>query len=214
VLLTLCTCPATDAARCLAVSVCQRWNSDNSSASLTFDVLNPAERNKVKKKGAELWVYCALWRGTGRERKLKRCAEGMDVKNMWLQTCWRAEREEFVATDVLKGWTWRICGYRRAEGLDVKNLWLQTCWRAGREEFVATDVLKGWTWRICGYIRNMDRRAEGLDVKNLWLQTEQNPRLTGRCDVSFGESRTCSATPCGVSVPHILTLWRLTLPFG
>jgi hypothetical protein len=67
---------------------------------------------------------------------------------------------------------------RCGEGLDVKN--------------VSTDGI--WT---CG---------EGLEMKIMCLQAEQNARLTGRYDVSFGESRKCSATPCGGSVPHILSL--------
>ena len=45
----------------------------------------------------------------------------------------------------------------------------------------------------------------------MWLRTEQNARLTGRCDVSFGESRKCSATPCGVSVPHMLYIMTINL---
>jgi hypothetical protein len=81
---------------------------------------------------------------------------------------------------------------------------------------VATDgiwrgVVKGWTWRICGNRRNMGRCGEGLDMENMWLQTEQNARLTGRCDVSFGESRTFSATPCGVFVSHILYIMTINL---
>jgi hypothetical protein len=112
--------------------------------SFKFDLLNPTESNKVKKKDAELCVYCLFGRRQNTDRRLPEkgnvdsCGEGLDMKNMWLRT------ECGEGLDMKNVWLRTECGER----LDVKNLWVQ---RECGKMSVGVRSDKHWLAELCRF---------------------------------------------------------------
>ena len=196
-----------------------------------------------------------------REIKWKRKAlscefiAGLDVGRMQVaewqrgeirKMCLRAGHEEYVATDwtwtdVVKGWTWRMCGYRRnmdrcGEGLDVKNMWLQMEQNEGLTGRCDVNFGESGTYYyyyyyyyilrphvqslypifcdpMCSLCSPYSATPCAVSVPHI-LRPHVQSLYPISCDPMCSLCTPYSATPCAVSVPHILTLWLLTSPLG